>query len=58
MTEPSNLQEWIDHQLAIIAEKLPQTVHQDPASFACGYNSGYKAAMLDLERFLYRQNTD
>lgn len=52
------LQEWIDHQLAIIAEKLPQAVHQDPASFACGYNSGYKAAMLDLERFLYKQDTD
>ena len=52
------LQEYIDHQLALIANKLPDLVHKDPASFACGYNAGYKAAMLELERFLQRQDTE
>ena len=46
------LQEWIDEKFRDIAAKLPQLVHQDPASFACGYNVGYKQAMLELDRFL------
>lgn len=47
-----NLQEWIDAKIENIAEKLPSLVHTEPASFACGYNMGYKQAMLDLDRFL------
>lgn len=46
------LDDWIDSKLADIAEKLPKQVHTEPASFACGYNVGYKQAMLDLERWL------
>lgn len=51
--EPSNsqrgLQEFIDEHLAAIAITLPIVVKQ-PASFACGYESGYKQALLDIER--------
>lgn len=46
------LQEWIDYKIAEIAIKLPTLVHTEPASFSCGYNTGYKQAMLDLDRFL------
>jgi hypothetical protein len=46
------LNDCIDVKLAEIANKLPSLVHQDAASFACGYNSGYKNALLDLERKL------
>jgi len=44
------LQKWLNDKLKDIAGKLPSLVHTDPASFACGYNTGYKQAMLDLER--------
>lgn len=43
---------WIDSKLAEIANKLPALVYQDAASFSCGYNAGYKQAVLDLERHL------
>ncbi len=45
-----NLAQWIEQKLKEIASKLPSLVHQDPASFACGYNSGYKAALLDMQK--------
>lgn len=47
-----NLQDWIDENIADIAKKLPTLVHTEPASFLCGFNTGYKQAMLDLDRFL------
>ena len=46
------LQDWIDTKIADIANKLPTLVHADAASFSCGFNTGYKQAMLDLDRFL------
>lgn len=46
------LNDWIDGKLAEIANKLPSLVHQDAASFACGFNTGYKQALLDLERIM------
>ena len=46
-----NIQQWIDKKLKEISERLPIQIHQDPASFACGYNMGYKQAMIDLIRF-------
>jgi len=46
------LNQWIDSKLAEITNQLPTLVHQDPASFACGYNTGYKNALLDLEKHL------
>lgn len=49
------LNDWIDGKLAEIANKLPSLVHQDAASFACGYNTGYKQALLDLERLMNDQ---
>jgi len=47
-----NMDDWIDVKLKEVAERLPQAAHDDPASFACGYNTGYKQALLDLERWL------
>lgn len=46
------IEEWINTKIAEIATKLPTLVHTEPASFSCGYNMGYKSAMLDLDRFL------
>jgi hypothetical protein len=43
------IQDWLNDKLKEIAGKLPTLVHNDPASFACGFNTGYKQAMLDLE---------
>jgi hypothetical protein len=42
--------EWMREKLNEIAEKLPMQTHTEPASFACGYNMGYKQALLDLQR--------
>jgi hypothetical protein len=46
------LNSWIDEKLGEIANKLPSLVHTEPASFACGYNVGYKQALLDIENHL------
>lgn len=43
---------WADKKMSEIAQKLPTLVHTEPASFACGYNMGYKQALLDLENYL------
>ena len=47
-----SLQEWIDNKFALIAEQLPTLVHTEPASFSCGFNMGYKQALLDLDRLI------
>lgn len=49
------LNQWIDERIAGIAKKLPSLAHTEPASFACGYNTGYKNCLLDLEKFLEDQ---
>ena len=54
----ANLDTWISDKLQGIAHKLPSLVHSDPASFACGFNSGYKQAMLDLSRFVDVEKVD
>lgn len=46
------IQDWIDKKLTDIASKLPTIVYTDPASFAFGFNVGYKEALLDLDKFL------
>lgn len=46
------IQDWIHEQLKDIATKLPTLVHTEPASFACGYNAGYKRALLDLDNII------
>ena len=48
----NDVQGWIDDRLAKVAEKLPTIVHTEPASFSCGYNTGYKQCLLDLDRFI------
>lgn len=48
------IDEWMSKNLEDIANKLPQEVHNDPASFACGYNTGRKAVLLELDRLLDR----
>lgn len=53
-----SLQEWIDSKFKLIASKLPTLVHTEPSSFACGYNMGYKQAILDLDRFLEDESTE
>ena len=53
-----SLDDWINSKFEMIAQKLPTLVHTDPASFACGYNTGYKQAMLDLDRFLEDEATE
>jgi hypothetical protein len=52
------LQDWIDEKIADIAKKLPTLVHTDAASFSCGFNTGYKQALLDLDRFLEDEATE
>ncbi len=44
--------EWVDNKLAEIAAELPALVHYEPKSFTCGFQSGYKQALLDFEGIL------
>ena len=46
------IQEYIDAKIAIIANSLPRKVHDNPKSFTCGHDVGYKQALLDIERFM------
>ena len=46
------IQDWIKNKYAEIASKLPTLVHTEPASFSCGFNTGYKQAMIDLENII------
>ena len=49
---------WVDKKLKGIAEKPEILSHSDPASFNCGFNSGYKQAVFEVNRLLERQNKD
>ena len=44
-----HIQDWINGKYKEISSKLPTLVHDDPASFSCGFNVGYKQALLDLD---------
>jgi len=46
------LQEWIDTQYQEICKKLPLLVNTQPDSFICGHANGYKACLLEMDRFL------
>ncbi len=46
------IQDWICEKLKQVAERLPTLVHTEPASFSCGYNTGYKQALLDLDNII------
>lgn len=50
-----DIHDWINEKLKEIAEKLPNQVHEDAASFACGYNVGYKRAVLELQDFIDKE---
>ena len=50
-----SIKKWINNKLKEVGEKLPKLIHNDPASFACGYNAGYKNALLDIEKFLFKE---
>jgi hypothetical protein len=43
------IQDWINEKYKDIACKLPTLVHTEPASFSCGFNTGYKQALRDIE---------
>jgi hypothetical protein len=46
------LNNWIDSKLADIANELPGLIYDNPATFRCGHKTGYKQALLDLEKFM------
>jgi hypothetical protein len=43
---------WINNKTKVVAAMLPTLVHTEPASFSCGYNTGYKQCLLDLLNFV------
>jgi len=46
------LQDWIDAKYLEISKQLPVLVNTEPTSFRCGHVSGYKACLLEIDRFL------
>ncbi len=46
------IQDEVNNTLAFIADDLPSLVHESPASFECGYNTGMKAFCLTIDRIL------
>ena len=49
---------WVDEKLRRIAEMPEILSHTDASSFNCGFNAGYKQAVLDLDRLLESPNKD
>lgn len=49
---PKNLNDWLDESLAAIGKRLPALVEDEPKSFDCGYEMGYKQALLKLESLI------
>lgn len=54
----NELEFFINDKLAEITKRLPELVHENPASFSCGFNAGYKAALLDLSRIMENKKHD
>lgn len=50
------INEWIYSKLKEVADILPSSVHDDPEGFSCGFNTGYKHALLDLNNFIQEKN--
>lgn len=46
-----SINEWIDIKLAAIAKKLSKLVYS-ARTFECGYQTGYKSALLDIEKLI------
>lgn len=46
------IQDWIAKKLKAIAEVLYMQVMEDASSFKCGFNTGYKQAMIDLDNLI------
>ena len=46
----NDLSDFIREMVQEVNSKIPQLTHDDPHSFACGYNSGYKSCLLSIAR--------
>ena len=46
------LQDWIDERYKEIAKKLPLLMNTQPDSFVCGHAMGFKACLLEIDRFI------
>ena len=46
----NDLSDFIREKMQEVNLKMPQLTHDDPHSFACGYNSGYKSCLLSIAR--------
>lgn len=47
------IQEWLFIKLKDISETLSGLVRSDPQSFNCGFNTGYKQALIDLDNIIF-----
>ncbi len=45
------LQDFINDTLTLIAKRLPQSV-KFPDGFDCGFDTGYKMALIDIQNIL------
>lgn len=48
---------WIDKKLAEVAKRLPKLVDEHPESFLCGYNTGFKQCLIEID-LLIRDDID
>ena len=52
------LELFFDVKMKDIAARLPSLVHNEPASFACGFNAGYKQCLLDIKKEFLHEELD
>jgi hypothetical protein len=46
------IDDFINNKFEMIAKLLPDAVDKNPAGFECGWATGYKQALLDIDRLL------
>lgn len=46
----NDLSDFVRERMQEANSKMPQLTHDDPHSFACGYNLGYKSCLLAIAK--------
>jgi hypothetical protein len=47
-----DIKEWIYNKFSEVSERMETLVHSEPASFACGYNVGYRQCLIEIEKMI------
>ncbi len=50
--------DWLNEEIEKVEKKIPDLLGSHPDSFKCGYEIGYRDCLLNLEHFLFIEETN